>query len=158
MVLTAYNLLKCYSCTNTLAFLSHTHTHTHSQAIGDSGQGWGNAILYVFVSSTIRKKLFDTCCGVCLDAIEERQQDHTNTQTRTRTDRMSFKNNNGKQINVHEAASSESEPLLASSPAVGYNIKRYDTTTTCTVTDGNEMIYHMTTDAEMEASNMSTAT
>ena len=37
--------------------------HTLPQAIGDGGQGWGNALLYVFLSSTIRQELF---CLTCL--------------------------------------------------------------------------------------------
>ena len=28
------------------------------QAIGDGGQGWSNAILYIFLSPTIRRQLF----------------------------------------------------------------------------------------------------
>lgn len=39
--------------------------HTLPQAIGDGGQGWGNALLYVFLSSTIRQELF---CLTCLRA------------------------------------------------------------------------------------------
>lgn len=37
------------------------------QAIGDPGQGWGNALLYVFLSGTIRRRLFSEpfrkCCA-----------------------------------------------------------------------------------------------
>ena len=28
------------------------------QAVGDGGQGWGNALIYIFLSPTIRKQLF----------------------------------------------------------------------------------------------------
>ena len=38
------------------------------QAIGDGGQGWGNAVLYVFLSPVIRKRLIKRPCRNCLDA------------------------------------------------------------------------------------------
>ena len=36
------------------------------QAIGDGGQGWGNAVLYIFASSQIRKRLFCDPCKSCM--------------------------------------------------------------------------------------------
>ena len=33
------------------------HSCIHWQAIGDPGQGWGNAVLYVFMSPVVRKQL-----------------------------------------------------------------------------------------------------
>jgi hypothetical protein len=33
------------------------------QAVGDCGQGWGNAILYVLLSHKIRQKLAIACLG-----------------------------------------------------------------------------------------------
>ena len=38
-------------------FAPPMHTHVYSQAIGDPGQGWGNAILYVFMSPAVRNQL-----------------------------------------------------------------------------------------------------
>ena len=32
------------------------------QAIGDPGQGWGNAILYIFMSPVMRERLFCKPC------------------------------------------------------------------------------------------------
>ena len=40
--------------------------HSPPQAIGDGGQGWGNAILYIFNSPKIRSLLLKdlaTCCS-----------------------------------------------------------------------------------------------
>ena len=36
------------------------------QAVGDSGQGWGNAVLYIFLSPKIRTRLFCNPCQTCL--------------------------------------------------------------------------------------------
>lgn len=36
------------------------------QAVGDSGQGWGNAVLYIFLSPKIRTRLFCDPCQACL--------------------------------------------------------------------------------------------
>ena len=35
----------------------------YMQAIGDGGQGWGNAFLYIFLSSTIRRELLFSPCA-----------------------------------------------------------------------------------------------
>ena len=37
--------------------------HLFPQTIGDGGQGWGNAVLYVFASSKIRKKKYYVTCA-----------------------------------------------------------------------------------------------
>ena len=43
-----------------------------TQAIGDGGQGWCNAILYIFFSPTIRRKLFGAPCESCLQTAERK--------------------------------------------------------------------------------------
>ena len=40
--------------------------HFFPQAIGDGGQGWGNAVLYILASSKIRKKLLCDLCKSCM--------------------------------------------------------------------------------------------
>ena len=42
------------------------------QAIGDGAQGWGNAILYIFLSPTIRRRLIINPCNRCLNTAMER--------------------------------------------------------------------------------------
>lgn len=36
------------------------------QAVGDPGQGWGNAIVYVLLSPMVRRKLMSPVCVSCL--------------------------------------------------------------------------------------------
>ncbi|KAL5491498.1 hypothetical protein EMCRGX_G016797 [Ephydatia muelleri] len=55
-----------YFCTNSPAFLGVLSALRFLQAIGDGGQGWGNAILYIFNSPKIRNLLLKdltTCCS-----------------------------------------------------------------------------------------------
>ena len=40
--------------------------HLFPQTIGDGGQGWGNAVLYIFASSKIRKKVLCDLCKSCI--------------------------------------------------------------------------------------------
>ena len=40
----------------------HLFCLLHVQAAGDGGQGWGNALLYVFLSPTMRSMLFRDPC------------------------------------------------------------------------------------------------
>ena len=46
-----------YSCSYCNIVIYILHAVSTLQAIGDGGQGWGNCILYTFLSSEIRKKL-----------------------------------------------------------------------------------------------------
>ncbi|KAL5491495.1 hypothetical protein EMCRGX_G016792 [Ephydatia muelleri] len=55
-----------YFCTNSPAFLGVLSALRFLQAIGDGGQGWSNAILYIFNSPKIRNLLLKdltTCCS-----------------------------------------------------------------------------------------------
>ncbi len=127
----------------------HVPLYMHSlsllfpQAIGDGGQGWGNAILYIFLSSVIRERLLGEWCGKCVDKIE----DHLDRVGRDRTDNnvdsnVQFRNGGisprrvkrGSKSNSGGSEVSESAPFLNGKKATGYNIKHYDTTTTATAT------------------------
>ncbi len=46
---------RTHACTHTRI---HTHTHTHTQGVGDSAQGFANAILFVMFTSTVRRTVF----------------------------------------------------------------------------------------------------
>lgn len=47
------------------------------QAIGDPGQGWGNAILYVLLSDTIRKRMITDPLRRCCRSLAYTVLDHT---------------------------------------------------------------------------------
>lgn len=98
------------------------------QAIGDGGQGWGNAILYIVLSPTIRKRLFGSVCGVCIDAVEARLGGVLETDTGEYTSSRPI-NRRPQQVNVNRKESST--PLIPPQPATGYNVRKYDSTSTC---------------------------
>ncbi len=54
------------------------------QAVGDGGQGWCNAILYVFLSSTMRRRLFVKPARGCLQVLGEKLDELLETDIRTR--------------------------------------------------------------------------
>lgn len=49
-----FQVCKLHTCVSNTCIIMCTHL----QAIGDGGQGWSNAILYIFLSPTIRRQLF----------------------------------------------------------------------------------------------------
>ena len=111
-----------------------------TQAIGDGGQGWGNAILYVFLSPTIRHKLFGEPCAILL----RRAQDKLLQLLETDAD--SVTKNSDSPSNVYsrlDLTGSETDALLPPR-ASGYKIQKYASTTTeATVTGtGNTQINH----------------
>lgn len=61
----------------------HTCQNSYSQAVGDGAQGWCNAILYVFLSPTIRHRLIFDPCNRCLNAAIERAAELLESDTRT---------------------------------------------------------------------------
>ncbi len=108
------------------------------QAIGDGGQGWGNALLYIFLSPSIRKRLFGEPFNKCLLATEEKLQGLLETETLTT-----------KSVQVSNKAPSEKVSMLVSSegedlnsitggghPAVGYGVRSYGRDSTTTATTG----------------------
>jgi len=50
------------------------------QAIGGGGQGWANAILYIFLSPTIRYRLFH-CYGSRIDTKQLQEVSASSTQS-----------------------------------------------------------------------------
>lgn len=96
------------------------------QAIGDGGQGWCNAILYIFFSPTIRRKFFGKNC---LHTIELKLQQMLESDT---------DENNHRRIDVERAVVSqlqsqrqsrdempESTLQRSGVAASGYKIRKY---------------------------------
>ena len=122
------------------------------QAIGDGGQGWGNAILYIFLSPVIRQRLLGEWCGRCADKIDDhlnRVADDQATEDlsqQTINSRRKEADSRGKQrhsshskpvdVSSDDNGRSESAPLISKKKATGYNIRKYETTTTATCTEG----------------------
>lgn len=97
----------------------------HPQAVGDGGQGWGNAILYIFLSSAIRHKLFGEPCKMVLGAVEDKLRQFLETGNETETRPESPRNvNNCSTSSVSEHAS------LLSPHASEYKIQKYASTST----------------------------
>ena len=71
------------------------------QAIGDGGQGWGNAILYIFASKIVRKRLFGWMWRALLWCWRRDQGINTavTTQSHTRQPRL-----RSKRLGVHGSA------------------------------------------------------
>ncbi len=103
------------------------------QAVGDPGQGWGNAILYIFLSPTIRHRLFTEPWNKCISVTEEKVGGLLESETesvysrRSRSQRLAA---NGKKID-------ENEPLAT---AAGYKIRKYTTTTEASLTSPTDDI------------------
>ena len=116
------------------------------QAVGDGGQGWGNAILYIFLSPVIRERLIGEWCGTCLEKLEK--LDHAGGPPPEEADSRPGNNvqfRGSSSIKRVERSgrgtgrrddSSETAPMLPNNKATGYNIRKYDTTTTATMTEG----------------------
>jgi len=111
-------------------------SHTHTQAIGDGGQGWGNAILYVFLSPTIRHKLFGEPCDKCLAETENRIAMFLESDTETNaSEKSETKNGNGNGVAKRKdnrksvAKDGNQAPSAGTTKSTGYKIKRYTSTT-----------------------------
>lgn len=115
------------------------------QAIGDGGQGWGNAILYVFLSPTIREKLCNALCGNCMDALEGRlgilleSEASTNRHIQTRATESGTTKRIATLANGRPAPS-DVTPLIPAVPATGYGVREYETTTTGTHGDNHDFL------------------
>jgi G protein-coupled receptor 157 len=55
------------------------------QAVGDGAQGWCNAILYIFLSPTIRRRLIVDPCNQCINTTIDRAAVLLETDTRSHT-------------------------------------------------------------------------
>ena len=95
------------------------------QAIGDGGQGWGNAILYIFFSPVIRSRLFKEPCEDCFEAIQEKFQ------------RLCESDSDHRQAMYGERRKTDTSPLIIATEARGYKIQEYhDTNITSTSAGG----------------------
>lgn len=90
------------------------------QAIGDGGQGWANALLYIFLSPTMRRRLLIKPIGKMLIVVGDKLADllETDLETNSRA---------GKHVNATSNSLNESSTLVT---AAGYQIKKYASTTT----------------------------
>ncbi len=121
---------------------THLVTHAHSfihllylfQAIGDGGQGWGNAICYILLSPVMRARLVGEWCGTCVEKLDDhlngvaaRTADHRSTNTGTIIRRA-----NGLVASKLKSDSQENlldnEKISPGVNAVGYGIVKYETT------------------------------
>lgn len=96
------------------------------QAIGDGGQGWGNAILYIFLSPVIRERLIGEWCG----RLRSDKDDRLNGVNRNDTQRTNSVQIRGQIRGVERRGEEETTPMLGGTKAAGYDIRRYNTTTT----------------------------
>ncbi len=110
------------------------HMHVHMQAIGDSGQGWCNAILYIILSPMMRRKLCGEPCENCLQATERRLQKfiESNASDRPHLEEEAVIS----EINTYPSAQddiAESARNNRGVNATGYKIQKYDSTSSLTV-------------------------
>ena len=111
--------------------MDHNFSTPFPQAVGDGGQGWGNAILYIFFSSTIRRKLFGEPCNLFLGAVADKLHQLLKTENETVTRPESPRSVNNPSL----SSVSENAPLLPPR-ASEYKIQKYASTTTeATFTD-----------------------
>ena len=81
------------------------------QAIGDGGQGWGNAILYIFFSPVIRARLFKEPFEDCFEAIRDK-----------------FQGRYRQEVLYTDRGKTDSSPLIIATEARGYKIQEYNDT------------------------------
>lgn len=119
------------------------------QAIGDGGQGWGNALLYIFLSPSIRKRLFGEPFNKCLLATEEKFQALLETDTMSTSKSVQVSNKIPSE-KVSLIVSSEAEgqgSITGGEPATGYGVRSLerDTTTAYTTSNTNLTLSHSVT-------------
>lgn len=85
------------------------------QAVGDGGQGWGNAVLYVFLSPVIRSRLFIEPFQDCYEAIHEKIRGFPERDNYHQTSLYS-----------EEQRKTTSSPLVVATEAMGYKIQEYN--------------------------------
>ena len=116
-----------------------------SQAIGDGGQGWGNAILYVFLSPTIRERLCNALCGSCMDALEGRLGLLLDSETAGSRNVQEKVTEDGSTKRIITLANNRESPLattplISTAPATGYGVREYNTTTSGTHSDNHDLL------------------
>ena len=110
-----------------LIILTHTYQHIIIQAVGDGGQGWGNAVLYIFFSPVIRSRLFKDPFEDCFETIQEKFRGFRERDNHQQTSLYST-----------EQRKTNSSPLAVATEAMGYKIQEYnDAYLTSTSTGGN---------------------
>ncbi len=96
------------------------------QAIGDGGQGWCNAILYIILSPMMRRKLCGEPCESCLQATEKRLQklleSNASDQPAPEEEQAVISEINDYQSVQEDIAES------VKNQASGYKIQKYDST------------------------------
>lgn len=98
------------------------------QAIGDGGQGWGNAILYIFFSPDIRRRLFGEPFDRFLLAAENKFQELLETETMSKSVQSA-------RVQGEQASLVGSEnTITGGKPATGYGVKSYRDGSTTTGT------------------------
>lgn len=80
-----------------LSTLCLSCSHTHTQAVGDSGQGWSNALLYIFLSPSIRKWLIFQCITSCCTKLQKLSHYCYGSIEYTPFSRQTIVNNNDEQ-------------------------------------------------------------
>ena len=107
------------------------------QAVGDGAQGWCNAILYVFLSPTIRRRLFEQPLGKCFTFVGDKIAEFLESATTTPPFPNSLTSQpeleSAKSVEIENNAAAKTSSQTESIPirkAVGYKITRYTTTTT----------------------------
>lgn len=94
-----------------------------SQAIGDGGQGWGNALLYIFLSPNIRRRLFGEPLDQCLLATERKLQALLETETVSKSVQTTRTGTARSKGRVSLLASGNT--VTGGHPATGYGVRSY---------------------------------
>ena len=109
------------------------------QAIGDGGQGWCNAILYILLSPLMRRKLCGEPCESCLHCAEEKLQKMLESDTNTRVnlveERAVVSEINDLPSGNNGLVESERNRAI---DAAGYKIQKYDSTASMTLTNTSD--------------------
>ncbi len=95
-----------------------------TQAIGDSGQGWCNAILYIILSPIMRRKLCGEPCESCLQATERKLQKliESNASDHTHLEEEAVIS----EIDTYPSGGVDGERNGRPVDAAGYKIQKYD--------------------------------
>lgn len=95
------------------------------QAVGDGGQGWGNAVLYIFLSPVIRSRLFKDPFEDCYETIQEKIQGFRQRDNHQQSSLYSA-----------EQRKTNSSPLAVATEAMGYKIQEYNDAYSTSISTG----------------------
>lgn len=99
------------------------------QAVGDGGQGWGNAILYVFLSPVIRSRLFKEPLEDCFDNVLEKYQNFRKQDKCHQTS-----------VYSQDPGKTSPSPVIVATEAKGYKIQEYNDTNMTSVSTGGSSV------------------